>query len=149
MTSVTRPLRSLLERPVVFNGIELGFASDALVDVKALRVVGFDVACGDNQRRFLPLGAARVVPAALEVDSALILLEEADQAFYRKRGRAFRALVGTIVERAGTRVGPLVDVQVDEEGMVVAAQVETELGAREVSAADGLVLGGVASESAA
>ena len=148
-TGVGRPLRSLLERPVVLNGIELGFATDALVELETLRVVGFDVACGDDAVRFLPLGAARVVPGALEIDSPLILLEEDDQAFYRRRGRAFRELVGTIVEARDGVAGALVDICLDDEGSVSAVQVETPIGTRELPAAAGLVLGGVPSESAA
>lgn len=144
-----RSLRSLLERPVRLNGIELGRAAGALVDVDTRRVVGFDVVCGDNTVRFLPLGAARIVPGALELDSALILLEEDDQGFYRKRGRPFRELVGTPVERGDARAGELRDLLIDEDGLIATVRVAGDGVERDVPVDEVVALGAASRESAA
>jgi hypothetical protein len=81
----------LLRRPVLVRGIRLGRIADVLFDPDGARVVGFDVLCGDEVHRFLPLPAAALVDGGLEVDSSLTLLDEETLAFYRGRGLALSA----------------------------------------------------------
>ena len=82
----TRPAAGLLGRPVHVRGIRLGRVADVIFDADATRVVGFDVLCGDDVHRFLPLPAARVDGDRLEVSSALMLLDEQELEFYRRNG---------------------------------------------------------------
>src|SRR5207249_7316722 len=49
----------LLRLPVTMNGIELGRTVEVLVDRDG-RVVGFELACRDGRRQFLPVSAANV-----------------------------------------------------------------------------------------
>ena len=50
----------VLALPVRMHGIGLGRSVDLIVDVDVRRVLGFEVRCGDETHRFLPLAAARV-----------------------------------------------------------------------------------------
>jgi hypothetical protein len=141
-------LGALLERPVVLNGIVLGRSCDALLDLGAMRVIGLEVLCRDDGRRFLPLGAARIGTTAIEVDSPLLLLDEADRAFYRARGRAFRDVRGTVVVHAGRAVGELADVLVGDEGAVVEVHVQNGT-RRELAVDEAVTVAGVRRESRA
>lgn len=107
---VTRSVsaRSLLERPVVLNGIKLGQPYDLVLDEESMRALGLEVVCEDEVHRFLPLPAARIRDDEIAVGSALLLLEERDMDFYRSRSRTFRAL-----EEAGVE-----DLLLDENGDV-------------------------------
>ena len=116
---------SLLRRPVRLRGIRLGHPADVLLDAQSLRVVGLEVACGDDERRFLPLAAARVQADQIAVGSALMLLEGDDLAFYRRRGRMLSAMRGRTVSHAGRQVGILRDVVLDADGAVSLLEVET------------------------
>jgi sporulation protein YlmC with PRC-barrel domain len=128
--AVTRALSasSLLGRPVRMRGIRLGRPSDVLLDRATMRVVGLEVACGDDVRRFLPLAAARVHDDEIAVRSALHLLEGDDLAFYRRRGRLLSAMRGRVVTLAGRPVGVLRDVLLDADGAVTLLEVETRDG---------------------
>lgn len=110
----------LLARPVRLRGIQLGRPVDLLLDTEALRLVGFDVRCGDEVVRFLPLAATRIRPDELEVRSALLLLDEGDTSFYRRRTQPLRDLRGLAVGCDGDRRGQLADVEVAEDGEVAA-----------------------------
>jgi sporulation protein YlmC with PRC-barrel domain len=90
-----------------------------------MRVVGLEVACGDDERRFLPLAAAHVHEDEIALGSALLLLEGDDLAFYRRRGRMLSALRGREVTRGGRALGALKDVVLDEDGAVRLLEVET------------------------
>ena len=107
---------AVLGLPVRTHGIRLGYAVDLLVDLDASRALGLDVLCGDGGHRFLPLAAARVREDEIEIGSALILLDEAELAFYRSRAAALSALRGVELERGGEPVGRLLDVVVGERG---------------------------------
>jgi hypothetical protein len=109
---------ALLRRPVRLRGIKLGNAVDLVLDPSALRAVGVEVLCGDESRRFLPLGAARVHDDEIAVGSALLLLQEPDLSFYRRRGATLTELRGRQVERRGRALGALRDVVLDEAGVV-------------------------------
>jgi hypothetical protein len=116
---------SLLRRPVRLRGIRLGFPADVLLDVEAMRVVGLEIACGDDERRFLPLAAARVRDDEIAVGSALLLLEGDDLSFYRRRGRMLSAMRGRRVSLAGRHAGVLKDVVVGDDGAVTMLELET------------------------
>jgi sporulation protein YlmC with PRC-barrel domain len=119
---------SLLGRPVRLRGIRLGRPTDVLLDRATMRVVGLEVACGDDARRFLPLAAARVHDDEIAVRSALLLLEGDELSFYRRRGRLLSAMRGRRVTLAGRPVGVLRDVLLDAEGAVTLLEVETRDG---------------------
>jgi hypothetical protein len=85
----------LLRLPVCVRGIELGRAVDVFVDAEASRALGLDVLCRDGSRRFLPLAAARVGSAAVEVDSPHVLLDLDQISFYRERAVSLNALRAT------------------------------------------------------
>ena len=109
--------RELLGREVRYRDIRLGVLVDVLLDPTAERVVGFDVRCGDERRRFVPFSVAEPVDGTLDVPSALVLVE--DQ-FYRERSRSISTLAGTTVRRSGRALGDLVEVAVDADtGAVV------------------------------
>jgi hypothetical protein len=116
---------SLLGLPVRLRGIRLGRPVDLLLDPAEWRVLGFDVRCGDGTSRFLAWTTVRLGEEALDVDSALLLLEDVD--FYRTRARSLRVLRG-----AETELGPLRDVVVAEDGAVV----EVVVGQRHVPPGD-------------
>lgn len=80
--------RELLQLPVTLGGIRLGRCVDIVVDDERERVVGVVVLCGDCAERFLVLDTAEVRDGAIEVRSALLLLEEVDH--YRRRGTSLR-----------------------------------------------------------
>ena len=89
--------------PVRLHGIELGRAVELIVDLDVRRVLGFEVRCGDDAHRFLPLAAARVHDGEIATGSSLTLLDEL--AFYRARGHGLAALCGARVANAGGEVG--------------------------------------------
>jgi hypothetical protein len=64
------------------------------------------VLCGDGSRRFLVFAAADVREEAIELRSALVLLEDVD--FYRQRSRSLRDLLS----------GDLCDLSVMPDGSV-------------------------------
>jgi hypothetical protein len=74
----------LLRLPVTVNGIELARTVAALVDGEGV-LLGFELACRDGVRRFLPAGAADIGAAEIRVPSALVLLEQRELAWYRGR----------------------------------------------------------------
>ena len=77
----------LLRLPVTLNGIELGRTVEALVGPDGL-LVGFELACRDGMRRFLPAGAADIGDTEIRVASALVFLGERELGWYRQRTSA-------------------------------------------------------------
>lgn len=132
------PADDLLGREVRLRDIRLGVAVDLLVDIGSHRVLGFDVLCGDDARRFLPLAASEVESDHVRVASALVLMEDG---FYRERGRSLAALRGRPVRRGRADVGPLRDVVVAGDGNLVALLVDTATGTAEIPLDDGVVVG--------
>jgi hypothetical protein len=116
--------RELLARPVRLRGIRLGQPIDLLLDATTLRLIGFDIRCGDDVVRFLPLAAARIRPDEIEVRSALLLLDEGDTSFYRRRTRPLSGLRKLALSREGAELGSLEDVVLALDGEVVALVVE-------------------------
>lgn len=103
-----RSAGEFLALPIRHADVELGRAVDVLLDLDAGRALGLEVRCGDDVRRFLPFGAARLGARATEVGSPLALLD--DLGFYRARGTGLRELRGATVTHAGRPLGALVDV---------------------------------------
>lgn len=85
--------RALLRRPVRLRGLRLGETVDLILDPERTRVLGFDVLCGDDVRRFLPFPAAELAGEGVIVASTLALLDEDQRAFYHRHGRSFVAEV--------------------------------------------------------
>jgi hypothetical protein len=77
----SRSATELLQLPVQLHGIRLGRPVDLLLDPEEWRAVGFVVLCGDETSRFLVFAAADVGDEAIELSSALVLLEDVE--FYR------------------------------------------------------------------
>ena len=119
----------LLRLPVRLRGIELGRPVDLLLDDEARRVIGLDVLCGDGGHRFLPLSAVRILRDEIEVPSALLLLDEPDLMFYRRRCLTLSSIRGSRVGSHGT----LADVELAGDGSVDAFVVETASGVRHVA----------------
>ena len=130
----------LLRLPVRVRGIELGRPVDVVLDRERTRVLGFEVLCGDEERRFLPLAVATIRESELEVRSALALLEAAELAFYTKRGTTFAALRGCGVLRARRLAGELADLTLAEDGTIASVVVTTPDGREELDNGPDVVL---------
>ena len=109
----------LLRKRVTMHGIPLGRPVDVIVDPGG-RALGLDVLCRDEIHRFLPLAAAEVGAEEIMVSSPLTLLEDAELAFYRKRGTTLNSLRGGTVMRGETPVGKLDDLELTSDGAVAA-----------------------------
>ncbi len=112
----SRSATALLQLPVQLHGIRLGRTVDLLLDSAEWRALGFVVRCGDESSRFLVFAAADRREDALEVPSALLLLE--DVAFYRDRSRSLRGMRGGLVVRGGRELGELRDLRLTADGTV-------------------------------
>jgi hypothetical protein len=88
----SRSATELLQLPVELNGIRLGRPVDLLLDPAEWRAIGFVVLCGDESTRFLAFAAADLAEDAIDVPSALLLLDDVE--FYRDRSRSLRGLLG-------------------------------------------------------
>lgn len=110
----SRSATELLLLPVQLHGIRLGRPVDLLLDPAEWRALGFVVHCGDESSRFLVFPAADVREDAIDVSSALLLLENVE--FYRDRSRSLRDLLG----------GELHDLLVRPDGSVEALLVERD-----------------------
>jgi hypothetical protein len=77
----------LLGLPVRLHGIQLGRPLDALVDAAEDRIIGFEIMCGDETKRFLPFAVVHVRDDEIAVESALTLIDERDLDFYLRRSR--------------------------------------------------------------
>jgi sporulation protein YlmC with PRC-barrel domain len=132
----------LLGLPVRVRGIQLGRSVDLLLDPKRGRVLGLDVLCGDERHRFLPFSTATLADGELLVPSALVLVDEEDGGFYRKRTVRLSSLRGLPVEQGERRLGRLHDIVLEPDGSVSALVVDSEEGRLEAPCAGGLQLGG-------
>jgi hypothetical protein len=88
----SRSATELLQLPVQLHGIRLGRPVDLLLDPVEWRALGLVVLCGDESSRFLVFAAADLLEDAIDVSSALLLLEDVE--FYRDRSRSLRDLLG-------------------------------------------------------
>jgi hypothetical protein len=82
-----RAASELLSLPVRMHGIQLGRPVDALLDARVDRLLGFEVLCGDGERRFLPFVVVRLQADEISVESALTLIDERDIGYYRRHSR--------------------------------------------------------------
>jgi hypothetical protein len=82
-----RSASEVLSLPVRLHGIQLGRPVEALLDPAADRLLGFEILCGDGDRRFLPFAVARLGTDEIALDSALALIDERDVDYYRRRSR--------------------------------------------------------------
>ena len=87
-----RKASQLLALPVRIHGIHLGRPVDVLLDRSLDRVVGFEVACGDGARRFLPFAVAEIREQEIAAASALALVDERELDYYRKNSRRLSEL---------------------------------------------------------
>ncbi len=123
----------VLRLPVRVRGIQLGRPVDLVFDRAVRRVLGFEVRCGDDERRFLPVAVVTVRARELEVGSPLVLLGEAQLAFYTGVGCTFRSLRGADVIERGTLLGALEDVTFDARGTISSLLVLTPSGPEPVA----------------
>lgn len=129
LPAVTRvSAAQVLNLPVCLRGIQLGRATDLILDRDRRRVLGIEVRCGDEARRFLPFAVARVEDGAIAISSTLVLLDRAELAFYTERGSTFTALRGVTVHRGGDPLGTLADVEFAADGAIEVAAVATPEG---------------------
>jgi hypothetical protein len=119
-----RSATELLQLPVRLHGIRLGRPVDILLDLSDWRALGFVVLCGDESLRFLVFAAADPCEDAIDVSSALLLLEDVE--FYRDRSRSLRALLGGAVVNGRHELGELRDLLLAAGGGVAALVVERE-----------------------
>jgi hypothetical protein len=126
----SRSATELLQLPVQLHGIRLGRPVDLLFDPTEWRALGFVVLCGDESRRFLVFAAAEVREEAIDLVSALVLLEDID--FYRERSRSLRELLGRVVVGERRELGELRDLLLSPGGRVDALVVEQDGDRREI-----------------
>ena len=93
-----RRAAELLTLPVRVRGIDVGRPIDLIVDREGSRVLGFDVLCGDQARRFLPFAVATVRDDEIEIFTPLVLLEFAQVGFYREEAEWVRERDGDVRE---------------------------------------------------
>ena len=116
----------LLRAPVRLRGIHLGLVADIVLDAERRRALGLEIACGDEEQRFLPFSVATLGEAEILVSTPLHLLNASELSFYTTRGSTFAALRGTTVVRARATLGRLDDLVLDQDGSVVAIVVDGE-----------------------
>ena len=136
---------ALLRLPVRLHGIELGRPVDLILDRDRRRALGLELLCGDAERRFLPLAAAKLRDDGIEIRSPLVMLERAELAFYTERGSTLAALRGSTIMRRGENLGALVDLEVAEDGTIERLVLETQAGRTAVDHGDDLHFGGIRS----
>jgi hypothetical protein len=136
----SRSATELLQLPVQLRGIRLGRPIDVLLDTAEWRALGFVLLCGDESRRFLVFAAADLQDDAIEVRSALMLLEDVE--FYSDRSRSLRALLGGDVVNERDEFGELRDLLLAPDGRVEALLVEQDAAVREVRPAGTTVASG-------
>jgi len=117
--------------PVRLHGIELGRSVELIVDRAVRRVLGFEIRCGDDVHRFLPLAATRIHDGEIATGSSLTLLDELP--FYRARGHGLAALRGARVANARDELGTLRDVVFEDDGSISELVVSTAGGERRIA----------------
>jgi hypothetical protein len=129
-----RSATELLQLPVQLHGIRLGRPVDLLLDPVEWRALGFVVLCGDESRRFLVFAAADLQEDAIDVQSALLLLEDVE--FYRDRSRSLRGLLGGALVNGSREPVALRDLLLRPDGIVESLVVEQADGLREIRPVD-------------
>jgi hypothetical protein len=139
----------LLALPVRLNGIPVGRPVDVVLDLESKRAIGVEVLCRDETRRYLPLGAARVEDDQIAIRSALMLFDERDLAWYRRRAHRLASLRGTAVNDGARELGSLADVLLGPDGAVLALLVADGGRTRRVALSGSVTIAGRDSASAA
>jgi len=111
---------ALLGRTVRWHGIRIGPVAEVILDPAASRLVGFVVACGDGEERFLPVAAAEMLPTHVELVEPLAIGEPEAVAWYRRRGLGLSGLLEGGAERLPAGPPGLGDVLIDDAGAVEA-----------------------------
>ena len=93
-------------------------------------MLGFEVRCGDDTHRFLPLAAARVRGGEIAIGSPLTLLDELP--FYRARGHELAVLRGARVANVRGELGALRDVVFEDDGSIRELVVATGAGEQRI-----------------
>jgi hypothetical protein len=131
----------LLRARVRLHGIQLGRPVDVILDRGHHRALGFEVHCGDDERRFLPFAVVRFGDDTLAITSSLLLLDGSELRFYTDRGSTFASLRHTPVHRDGRLLGPLEDVRLSAEGEIETLVARTANGLLEVPYDSRITLG--------
>jgi hypothetical protein len=131
----------LLRARVRLHGIQVGRPVDVILDRQQRRALGFEVHCGDDERRFLPFAVARFADDTLAITSSLLLLDRSELRFYTDRGSTFASLRHTPVHRDGRLLGPLADVRLSADGQIEALVARTQNGPLEVAYDNRVTLG--------
>jgi hypothetical protein len=139
----------LLALPVRLHGIPLGQPVDVVLDLESKRAIGVEVLCGDGARRYLPLAAAHVRDDEIAIRSALVLFDERELAWYRRRAHWLGSLRGAGVQDGGRELGPLADVLLGPDGAVLGLLVGDGGRTRRVELAGAVTIDGRDSASAA
>ena len=120
-----------------------------MLELESLRVIGLEVRCGDDALRYLPLAAAGVRDDEIAIGSALVLFDERDLAWYRRRASSLRSLRGGPVRHEGRQAGTLADVILTADGTITALVVEAAGRLRRVPADGSLTIARPGNASAA
>ena len=131
----------LLRARVRLHGIQLGRPVDVILDRQRRRALGFEVHCGDDERRFLPFAVARFGGDTLAITSSLLLLDGSELRFYTDRGSTFASLRNTRVHRDGRLLGPLEDARLTDDGEIEALVARTQNGPLEIAYDGRITLG--------
>jgi hypothetical protein len=104
-------LPDLLGRAVRIAGVLVGQVTGVVVDARATRAIGLEIAGAGEAHRFLPWFAARLEEAAVSVESAFLLVDEVGG--YERRGAvvvrdpvrlaAFGASADGVLQASGSR----------------------------------------------
>ena len=105
--------------------------------------------CGDEALRYLPLAAAQVRDDEIAIDSALLLFDARDLAWYRRRAASLAALRGSGVRVGRGLLGRLATLVLAADGEIAAVVVEDEGGTRRVEYDERVVIDRTGKASAA
>jgi hypothetical protein len=117
----------LLGLPIRFGDVHLGRVADLLVDVRRGVVIGFEIACPDEEQRFLPLPAVEIRGEGIQLSSPLTLLDSDEASFYRKRGLPLAAVRGPAAG-SGAPAAVVEDVYVAPDGTIDTLVLGTDSG---------------------
>jgi hypothetical protein len=143
------PAAGLLRLPVRLNGIDLGRPVDVVLDLDSRRAIGLEVLCRDEALRYLPLAAAAVHEDEIAIASPLVLFEERDLAWCRRRSTVLGDVRGTPVADGERELGALADVVLAADGAITGLLVERAGDVRLMPVGASLTIAGRGSASAA
>jgi hypothetical protein len=139
----------LLALPVRLHEISVGKPVDVVLDLESKRVIGLEVLCEDEARRYLPLAAASVTDDAIAIRSALLLIDERELGWYRRRAHWLGSLRGAAVHEGRRELGSLADLLLGPDGSVLGLLVHDGEQTRRVGLSSAVTIAGRDSASAA